>query len=684
MRTIKLSWSEKRKNRIINFYAMEPDSAGKVEVVTLPIGMRSSEEAKGVINQDRVAHGKKPYLGHLLNVCFDMSSGLLYLPDMQIPSEVANNPKLSSMLGAVKYNIEKHVSTLPNIPVVRGDPFDTIRLRKIVDFGYASTFIRQQLGDGEEVDSILNIPVVEANISVMPKVQTLLPPFKNNSSLKGIYVTERQAEAIAFSMNDRGQDILLHTQKTPFLLINTSPGAKTSEADKDRLITSLYRDYAISRKAVSLKIEDSPQVHEIKHLMYIGWSFRELCMYMLSPERISNFDDLIVNAAFVYNASKLIKRDGYPDPSRIPYYYSFEIGQNFPIRFKPQASGRPYDVSNQPEILQILHYDPVKSYIVIKSPLWMSEELCNKVLGAKSTFFRAQYSPSEMSIKSEYRADVLKKESSVSLKMIHEDVIQSGGKAPEGKPGIPFVSNTEIEKAFERKHISDYPQAADIIKTLCAKTSTEEKKINFDDLEVVVGPWLSTSNFLGGYINKRRLEMMGLKPPMEPIPGCKIYPPAILLDNEELPSVGDRIHVIVHEYRHHVNMQLWIESPQLKDMPKGMNTAADVAKWLAYLNSPDEHLAHLAQFKYMLGLGMTKDEIVKMVMRTKPTATNFNIAKKYLEIIDEADQEMKKEEKDERSKKEMERAVNEIIKDSPGRMDSSNLMFDPEGFADRY
>ena len=49
---------------------------------------------------------------------------------------------------------------------------------------------------------------------------------------------------------------------------------------------------------------------------------------------------------------------------------------------------------------------------------------------------------------------------------------------------------------FERKHISDYPQASEIIKDLCEKVSSPEKTIRFDDLEVVVGP--STQSTLLG------------------------------------------------------------------------------------------------------------------------------------------------------------------------------------------
>jgi hypothetical protein len=674
MRIIKLAWSEKRKNKLIDFYAFEPDDKGKVELVTLPTGMASIDEARKVINQDRKAAGKPRYDGRLLDVCFDMSSGLLYLPDMENPSDIAKDTSLSSMLDAVKVFISNNLDPLPYAPVIRGDPTDTLRVRRISDFGYVSSYISKQVGDPEAAKQHLNMPVVEANLSIMSRVFDVLPVFKDNPSLKGIYVTANNVRAVDFVVDDPGgskNGILLYSQKTTFLLINTSPAAKTSEADKDRIITTYYRDYVASVSAPT-RLRDAPEIQELKHLMYIGWSFKELCIYMLRPEKLDDLNSLMVNASFIYNAAKNLAMEGYPDPARTPYYYSFKITDQFPVKFQPQAPGKPFDVSGQGEMLQVIHFDPKTGYVVLKSPLWLSEEVCRKVLNANDTFFCAQYNPHDGAFQCDSSPEQMNGVSPSTLSVIHADVLGSGAKPPPGKPGIPFREKSITEHVFENKNIEDYPHASDIIKKLCKKVSTPEKQVKFENLVVSVGPWMEVMGVAGGYLNKRKFEASGKKPPLVPMPeypDFKVWPSSILIDSSQMPSVGDRNMVIIHEYQHHINSMLWVESPVLKEKPSGMETAHDVDAWLAYLSSPDERIAHKVQFKYMLGLGMNKQDILKITMGRKPTAANLKIAQKYIEIIDEAAEEMGGDEKDEEDRKNLEKAIDQTVKGTPEEVD---------------
>jgi hypothetical protein len=681
MRIVKLAWSESRKNKLVNFYALEPSAGGQVEVISMPFSFSSSEEARKVINGERAKAGKQPYKGSILNVCLDMSSGLLYLPNAEDPVDVFNDPNLSLMVNAVKKTIVRFTGPLPFGPLVKGDPLDTIRIRRISDFRYVSDYLIQQIGgDEDEIKKHLDTPVIEANVSKMPSVSEALPQFRDNPNLKGVYVP-LQAGPIEFRVKEtageNSREILLYSQKPPFILINTSAAAKTSEADKDRIITTYYKEYLVSSGKQQAGLAETPATRQLKHLMYIGWSFKELCMFALKPEFVRDFGDLLGQASSIYNAAKLLKADGYPDPARFPYYYSFQISDKFPLRFQPQSSGKPYDTTGQPEIFQIAHFDPKASYIVIKTPLWLSEDVCRKVLGAQGIFFCSQYSPAENVIKTDDSPRALKNASPDSLKVIHEDVLSSGATLPEGKPGIPFKSRPEVEAYFEKKHVSDYPQAADIVRKMCAKVSTQEKEIKFDDLEVVVGPWEKAMGILGGYTDKRKIEEEHMKVPIEPFPGVRVYPPAILLDSSSAPSVGDRLTAIVHEYTHHINNQLWIKSPRQKLPGSEGHARADM---LEYLSGPDERLAHISHFKCMMALGMSKEEMLRKSIDGKVTAQNLVLARKYMELIDQAAREVEQEEKEEKQLKTMQKALQESVKGTPQDQESSDEMFDPESF----
>jgi hypothetical protein len=56
-----------------------------------------------------------------------------------------------------------------------------------------------------------------------------------------------------------------------------------------------------------------------------------------------------------------------------------------------------------------------------------------------------------------------------------------------------------------------------------------------------------------------------------------------------------------------------------------------------YLNSPDERESHIEQMEYLLGIGWTKDDIVRHFMGGEQvTMANMRVARKYLELVNEA------------------------------------------------
>src|ERR1035437_3147128 len=122
MRITRLSWSKKRKNSLVNFYALEPDERGNVEILMPPFSWRSDGDALSQLNHERAKKKLPSYNGTLLHVILDMSSGRLYLPNMEEASLMKSDPKKQAMLDAVTLKIEKLVDFVPLAAPIRGDP----------------------------------------------------------------------------------------------------------------------------------------------------------------------------------------------------------------------------------------------------------------------------------------------------------------------------------------------------------------------------------------------------------------------------------------------------------------------------------------------------------------------------------------------------------------------------------
>ena len=246
MRIFKLGWSDERKNDLVNWYVIYDQ---KPIVLALPFALFSPEDARGQLNAERARKKKSEYVGPILHVCLDLSSGRLYLPEQEEMSEIQANEQLAAMLQAARYAAERTYGALPMAPVIRGDPLHTFRIRRLSDFISATGFIAKQIGrDKTALDAAASLPVIEADMSEMPATAKLIPAFARNPDAQSAYVGSQQGNTVSFYIRQgRGQkqaDVLLATQKTPFILINTAPNAKTSEADKERIVTLLYREFA--------------------------------------------------------------------------------------------------------------------------------------------------------------------------------------------------------------------------------------------------------------------------------------------------------------------------------------------------------------------------------------------------------------------------------------------------------
>lgn len=650
--TIKrLSWSGKRKNHLVNFYALEPYGKGQVDILTPQFAWGSNDDAIAQINLGRAKSGVEPYHGKVLHVVLDMSSGRLYLPNGESKRIINDDPALLTMYDSVRLKAEQLIDTLPMAPPIPGDPIDTIRIRRIGDFASVAEFIKRQSKNPKQYEKDVAVAVIEADLSRMPKTTTEVFGGKPERARSDKWTFVGKGKPVDFMMTSGmgdNREVVVHQQKTPFILINIDPEAHVSNADKERFVVTGYREYAAQDRPDDPTSSASPQLQSFKYLMYIGWSFRELSLFILT-EDVHDFGDLMHKAAYIYNAAKSLKVDGYPDPASNPYYYSFQIGEDFPVVFRPQAMVDIYDYSQHPEMFQVVFFDPKTSYVTFKTPIFIPEGVAKNVFKPKSQIFVTQYDPTDKVIKTNAPAQDFLSASRASFKAMVTDVAHISGR----KVGtIPVRDRYLNELVFERKHITDYPQAADVIRDLCVKLSANPDKeagatpetIRFDDLEVVVGPWKRVAGFLGGYVDARRMQQQAGKKSMELVPNFWVFPPVIAIDNVQCPSVGDRTHVIIHEYRHHINAQLWVKSGVTSSdvMDSGEETNEQrTEKMTKYLRDPNEFLAHKTQFKYLLAIGMSKEQILRQMLgNRKPGISDIPVVKEYLRIINEAASEM--------------------------------------------
>jgi len=649
VRIQRLSWSPKRKNHLVNFYALEPEGRGNVEVLTPQFAWASTSDAAAQINVERARRNLPAYHGRLLHVVLDMSSGRLYLPNGETKRTIEADPALMTMYDAVRLKVHQLIDAIPLAAPIPGDPIDTLRIRQIRDFASVAEFIRKQSRNAKQYEKDVSVPVIEADLSKMPATAAALFGGSAAKAVGDKWTFVGKGPPVDFVMRQGDANVVVHQQKPPFVVINIDPDASVSNADKERFVVSAFREYAVQERPDDPNTPTSPQLQSFKYLMYIGWSFRELSLYVLDEADVKDFTSFLFRSSFLYNAAKSLKSDGYPDPAANPYYYSFKIGEDFPVRIKPQIQRDVYDYSRNPGIFQLVFFDTDTSYVTFKTPIYIPAGVLDAVFKPKSDVFVAQYDPTEKVIKTTIPTGSLLGNSKRSGRAIATDVANVTGR-PFGK--TPVVDGVLTSNVFERKHISDYPQAADVIRGLCQKLSANPDKearaapaeIRFDDLEVVVGPWERIAGFLGGYVDGRRMEQQAGKKSLEIIPGFFVLPPVIAIDNSRCPSVGDRTHVIIHEYRHHINSQLWVKSEILgKDVAseEGETPQQRAEKMVRYLSDPNEFLAHKTQFKYMLAIGMSKEQVLRQMLGGhKPTISEVPVVKEYLRIINEAAKEI--------------------------------------------
>ena len=635
----KLSWSDKKLNDYVNYYVFEPSSrGGSPDVLKAPFAM-SSKVAREQFSKQCVKKGLKPYQGAVIYVRLDLASGRLYLPELGNLAEI-NTDQAKTMFDAVKLSASMEFGSLPAQPPIAGEPTKVLRVRAISDFSASAKFIRSHLKEESLSDNFTNLPVVEANLSIMPETVKLLPENYRDLKASGGYIGPDDTNAVGFMIDDNSggstKNRQIHIQKTPFILINTSPAARIGESDKERVVVTGYKDF--STRGINSSVVSPVGKYTVKYLLYMGYSFKDICSSFLTTSLISDFGDLMHRGAYLLSAAKDLKKSGYADPASNKIYYCFKIDSTFPFKFKLNMPGRPYPTNapGQSELITVVHFDPEKSILIFKTPLYFTDDICNKILNDKAVITRCEYDPTVKKVKTDEPPLAMDSQSRYSTPVISIDM-KNSGITEDAKP--KFEERHRIEGQFTKRKVSDYYQAMDLITNLIKKLNAGPKKVEFHDMPVIVGPWEKIMGFAGGYTNMARIKTMKLPVPLQPIRGVDWYvmPPFIMIDNSKSSSVADQTHIIIHEYRHHINEQLGVESPSYDVMSKSKDIDEAVKKRLVYLNSPDERESHVEQMQYLLGIGWTKDDVIRHFMGGEPIDMgNMRVAKKYLELVDEA------------------------------------------------
>jgi hypothetical protein len=636
------------KNQIVNYFVFPSPKNGVPEVVRSPITINSLT-AKVLIEKQF----KEQIKGRILHVCYDVDSGILYLPN----ASGFSKETLKTFLDAAKFRISKDFESGYKFGIlIRGSPFSSLRVRSINSFDQAKEIIRKH---HENID-FENLPVIEAYLSRMPTTLKLLPQrYRTNEEFIGGYVGMADCHSVAFveEIDIYGKKlenpITLLTLKPPFILIDISKTKKKetpSATEKESVVLSGYRDHLYSKDLNSntnmkgTRISQFADLYAINRYLYLGWPFEEVCSLMLR-DKIQEFGELIRAIDLLTTVASSLEKEGYGNPASIPYYMTFKIGSDFPLRLSSVTNMETgiIDIHRQYQNFLILDCDIKSDYILIRSPVFISPLVCRDVLRAKSNPFICKYNSVDntIDIKSVSRANgeiILHKR---QLALIEQDIKNSLdddlAKTLKFRNGESASGHNAIDpNVFVIRKVSDYYYATDIIKNLCQKY-----EIPFNDLQVIIGPierYLG-SGVHGGFMSKRAFKESKFKAPIKLTKNIYLTPPVILLDSCTYPSYADQAEVLIHEYSHFVYESKNPRYQNEYNKEKGQGHK----HWYLYFSDLSEKLAHKNQIKFEFMLGKSYDEIIRNKVGGEITTYNYPIALNFSELVKEAMIELEKE-----------------------------------------
>lgn len=598
-------------NKIINFYAATAQG-GKIEVLVSPLSVAPAD-AITRINKERADVAQKTgsqavlLQKPVLRACLDMASRRLYLP--------AQGEIHQGLLAHIQMVVESHYGGLAKAPMINGEPSD-LRIFRSSHFPNAWKFIQQALSN-----KAVDLPVVQANLSKMPDTQQAL---KMSPQAQGRFVGSNEIDQVQFIMGKH----LLHAQATPFILINTSPEAMMTSAHKERIvITGYHTAMQQSNGDVALNEARSEFFH-IEFLIYAGWSMGQLCDLLLG--RVNAPQDLMDTATYLTLAAKHMATMGYNDITEPPLYYTFQANDNYNQGFW-----------NGP--IQQMRFD--NGWVLLRSNIVINNDLLRRLGAVPGTIVSAHYEIPTNTMVLSSDPSQLAKNSPMVLSALQSmganDAIRNSSGLKDYRFSMKVASPNY--QSFERRRVSDYPQVMEIVKQALQRIEKQKGiEAKFVDLEVITGPWASIAGMAGGYLSRDAF----LK--KEIWPGFFLAPPLILIDVKSSPTPADQANVLVHEYWHFIYDQILkgeivpYESPIAAGSPEER-----VKRYHRYLQAPDEVLSHIQQIKYMLGLGMSKTEVIQALSGNTTGLNELPVARQYSEFVDEALRQIEQERQDE-------------------------------------
>mgnify|MGYP003640551258 CR=1 FL=1 len=653
------------KNQIISYFVASTVNKGEMPIVyKSPVTMGHDIAKKLLLQQlKKTNDDRRISKDPLLHVCYDLDSKQIYVPNANEFNEDEKRPLLQAALIKVMNEYGDYKGT----PPIEGSPFSSLRVRAISSFGYSQKMISNHF-DGREFN---DLPVIEANLERMPTTtETLNDKFKSGEQYVGGYVGPETASSITFideidiAGRKRTNPLMLAAIPTPFILINISAGINPDPHEKEWAVLSGYRNYLYDEKTYSKNESVEPQninasahLYTIKHHLYLGYPFEEVCSIALqSVKSFEQLDRAIKLLMFVAND---LQNEGYPNPAQIPYYYSFKIDpETFPLNLSSVMEDGQFASHKQLDHFKLIDFDKNTSQLIVESPVFMQADIIANFLKSKTRPIIARYNPTfdKIDIKSQsgiMNEKVNRKQGSKIKALVNYDNKSMYPDRDDSEP-LEFrtderargISLSNTQTSHLRK-LSDYHFACDYIKKMC-----EKRNMPFIDVDVLIGPLerIFGAGTLGGFMGKKQFDLSNLKYPYEIEKGIFVSPPFISVDSVSMTGYPAQTRTLIHEYSHNLysitnpdHEHEYNKDPSLKDRDY-------LAYWESYLSDPDERLAHAEEIRHEIEeSGLSIDEIIRNksggAITNDNADTGYPISLKFKQLVEEVVQQMEEDNK---------------------------------------
>lgn len=618
----------KLKNQILNYFVV-PSCPPRVFKAPVTV---SSDVASIILGDE---YGTSKNKSKMLHVCFDLDSKIIYLPNKHL----FNEGKANDLLLAAKYYIAKEFGEYKFVNPIEGSPFSSLRIRNINNFKYVCESIKDHFG----TSTFENLTVVEANLSRMPSTVKILPSvYKNNKNFVGGLIGTDFANEINFydeidlNGNKRKNDILLLTQKTPFILIDISPVVEANITEKEWAILSGYRDYLLSNgvdKENEKRTLSFAPLYAAKRFLHMGWTFEEVCSVLL--DCCGDFGSLMLGASSLLSVCEEIKNEEN-DPISSCYYYAGKINDKFPLKIGNKNLS--FDVLN------IRYFNRKTKDAIIETPYYVSGKSFKRIfnLDIEPCVLKLDFIRKEIDVKSSNRLfidfkktnmlgkldKIIKKEHGIDVKRYNSD---------KRSRSIGF-SNKDF---CNIRKISDFNYAKKHIERMC-----NERGMEFKDIDVVIGPIekIFGRGVQGGFMSEKDFKKSKMKEPYEIEKGLFIKPPIIFVNSDTMPSYVEQTETLIHEYSHKLYSISHPLHEHLYNKDPNLSKKDPIRYWDLYLSDLDERIAHKEEIKFELQSGKSVDEIIRDKIGGAIIESDYKksyfIALKFKGLINDAIEEL--------------------------------------------